>query len=270
MPPIWPTLLLSPRRTPDATAVQAAAWDAGWVVIPALGWRQCGVPGPRADVAVYGEPSFATWVARREGLTLLWPQADWLCGLPWRYRKRKVRHAMLAEARAEAGPVFVKDALLDRLRSAVYPSGAALPDGVLPVLVSEQVCWDVEVRFFVLERAVTTFAPYAGNAPAPVLGQAVRFMEEFLGDRAVALPPAVVVDVGWITGRGWAVVEANPAWSSALYGCDPRRVLPVLARAAVLCDRRTEADRSWASNGGLEDCLEGDSRTWPHSVTLAP
>jgi hypothetical protein len=41
-----------------------------------------------------------------------------------------------------------------------------------------------------------------------------------------------VVDVGRVAGRGWAVVEANPAWGSGLYGCDAARVLPVL-RGAV-------------------------------------
>jgi hypothetical protein len=43
----------------------------------------------------------------------------------------------------------------------------------------------------------------------------------------------VVVDVGRMTGRGWGVVEANPAWASGLCGCDPAGVLPVLRRATV-------------------------------------
>jgi hypothetical protein len=42
---------------------------------------------------------------------------------------------------------------------------------------------------------------------------------------------AVVMDVGYIEGRGWAVVEFNPAWCSTLYGCRPADALPVLRRA---------------------------------------
>jgi hypothetical protein len=61
----------------------------------------------------------------------------------------------------------------------------------------------------------------------------------------VALPPAVVVDVGRMAGRGWGVVEANPAWASGLCGCDPAGVLPVLRRATVPQDAVSEAERCW-------------------------
>jgi hypothetical protein len=47
---------------------------------------------------------------------------------------------------------------------------------------------------------------------------------------------AVVIDTGYIEGRGWAVVEANPAWASGLYLCDATAALAVVAgacRAAV-------------------------------------
>ena len=66
-----------------------------------------------------------------------------------------------------------------------------------------------------------------------------------LQDSRVALPPAVVLDVGYITGRGWGVVEANAAWGSGLYGCDPAAVLHVLQRACIAGDRVTDADRRW-------------------------
>jgi hypothetical protein len=50
------------------------------------------------------------------------------------------------------------------------------------------------------------------------------------------LPSAVVIDVGWIASgedrRQLAVVEANMAWFSNRYECDPDRVLEVVMRAA--------------------------------------
>lgn len=61
----------------------------------------------------------------------------------------------------------------------------------------------------------------------------------------VPAPLGVVLDVGVIEGRGWAVVEANAAWGSGIYGCDPAAILPVLARA---CSRREvveAADMRW-------------------------
>jgi hypothetical protein len=65
-------------------------------------------------------------------------------------------------------------------------------------------------------------------------------------DKDVALPPAVVLDVGLIAGRGWAVVEPNAAWGSGVYGCDPAAVLPVLRRASIPRDGLTDADARWA------------------------
>ena len=46
-------------------------------------------------------------------------------------------------------------------------------------------------------------------------------------------PQAVVLDVGQIVDRGWAVVEANGAWGSAIYGCNPDAVLDVIRHATV-------------------------------------
>jgi hypothetical protein len=44
------------------------------------------------------------------------------------------------------------------------------------------------------------------------------------------VPQACVVDVGIMRGRGWGVIEANPAFGAGIYGCDPAAVLRVLAR----------------------------------------
>ncbi len=61
----------------------------------------------------------------------------------------------------------------------------------------------------------------------------------------VALPPAVVIDVGEIVGRGWAIVEANAAWASGLCGVDARAVLPVLRRACMPRGQLDAADAAW-------------------------
>lgn len=48
---------------------------------------------------------------------------------------------------------------------------------------------------------------------------------------SVSVPEAVVVDVGMIRDRAWAVIECNAAWGSGIYGCDPVEVFRVLQRA---------------------------------------
>jgi len=58
------------------------------------------------------------------------------------------------------------------------------------------------------------------------------FVGRVLAADAVRLPRAVVMDVGVIRGRGWAVVELNAAWGSGIYGCDPVQVLDVIRQAS--------------------------------------
>jgi hypothetical protein len=60
-----------------------------------------------------------------------------------------------------------------------------------------------------------------------------------------ALPPAFVTDVGLIEGRGWAVVEFNPAWCSGVLGADPAAVLGVLRRACRPADSLAAEDAAW-------------------------
>ena len=65
------------------------------------------------------------------------------------------------------------------------------------------------------------------------------------GRADIAVPPAVVIDVGKISGSGWAVVEANPVFGSGIYKCDPIKVLPVLARSLVPVQKISQSDRQW-------------------------
>ncbi|MFD7843425.1 hypothetical protein ACFV4K_10890 [Nocardia sp. NPDC059764] len=70
----------------------------------------------------------------------------------------------------------------------------------------------------------------------------------FYGEPLLPTPLAVVVDIGLIEGRGWAVVEANSAYGAGVYGCDPRRVLDVLARGCVPRSTLSDNDVHWAAS----------------------
>lgn len=130
------------------------------------------------------------------------------------------------------------------------------------MLVAEPVRFRLEVRAFVLDRKVAALSAYirdgeiakAADGTWPLEAgeeaEARALLEELLVDMTVALPPALVIDVGSIEGRGFAVVEANPAWASGLCGCDPAAVLSVLMRATVAGDKATADDRRWARQVG--------------------
>ncbi|MFI6868513.1 ATP-grasp domain-containing protein [Nocardia sp. NPDC050406] len=255
------TLILSPRYTDDSRIMRSAAVRAGWNVHRLGGWR-----APEqlvgAEAAVYGEPLFAEVVSAQVGLALMDPPASWLPGLPRHHLHREVRTATLGAARDCATPVFVKPADGRKgFEGAVYDRGAGLPPAETcpddtAVLIAEPVRWDVEFRCFVREGEVLTMSPYwragelamaeDGSWPASEteLAAAHAYAKTVVAE--VPLPPAVVLDIGVIEERGWAVVEANSAWGAGVYGCDPDRVLEVLARACVPRSRLTAEDEQWA------------------------
>jgi hypothetical protein len=238
-----PVLILSPRYTDDARLVRSAALEAGWEVVRAQGWRlESGRVGGRW--AVYGEPLFGRLIAEQLGGALVEPALDWLARLDGRWVGRGVRAMTVGEARGLVGPWFIKPADDKRFAAAVYEGGAALPPLVedeAPALVSEVVAWEQEWRFFVADGVALAGSVYLrGGALAEdlVSGEWAASEAEreaawgFVGAllEAVEVPQACVVDVGIMRGRGWGVIEANPAFGAGIYGCDPAAVLRVLAR----------------------------------------
>lgn len=256
-----PTLVLPPRYTPDSIILAKAASAQGWSVERLASWRP---PEWLAseEVVLYGEPLFAAVVAEPLGLALLGPPPDWLAHLPEELRLRRVRYTTLGEARSLDHPTFIKPAEDKCFPAQVYQSGAELPKIDLlaettPVLSSEPVEWTVEWRCFVRDGRVQTSSPYwrngelaqaaDGSWPAPTheRDEALAFAAQVLGHAQVSLPPAVVLDVGHIRGKGWAVVEANAACGSGIYGCEPASVLRVVERACLYRTRLGEEDRKW-------------------------
>lgn len=237
------TLLLSHRPTEDNQALWRAAIVRGWSVERARGIR---FPEINGDVVIYIEGLFAATIAKSLGMQLLTPDEDWLVGLADDFRRREIQLTTLGEARKIARPAFVKPPNEKSFESRVYQSGADLPaefDDDMTVLVAEPIPWCDEFRCFVLDGQVRTLSPYLRSgqhakltnysATEAELDQARKFAEAALLHSRVNAPRAVVLDVGTVLGRGWAVVEANSAWGSGIYGCDPDIVLDVIRCATV-------------------------------------
>lgn len=240
-----PTLILTPRYTEDAQALWRAAIRLDWGVERLSGWR---VPNELllvSDPVLYLETFFGPMLAEQFGLKLLGPPDDWLPRLPEEYRKRKISLMPLRAARQISEPVFIKPPNEKSFPAKVY-TGAELPEGYdeqSPVLVAEVVSWEKEFRCFVLDRKPQTLSIYLRSnelqrhnefaANASELQEAKIFVKKVLSDPAVEIPKATVIDVGVISGRGWAVVELNSAWGSGIYGCDPEKVLEVLRYSAT-------------------------------------
>jgi len=101
----------------------------------------------------------------------------------------------------------------------------------------------VEYRTYVLGGQVVAVSPYLladGTTWFPGLedraGLPTRDAAAFAAEAATRIgdrqPPAYVLDVGLTTAGRWVVVEGNPAWSAAAYGCAMPRVLEAVLTAA--------------------------------------
>lgn len=257
-----PTLLLSPRNTDDSQSLYRAAKDAGWHVVRLENWR----PPQRAlagEVVLYGEPLFVDVMAAALDLVALDSSPDWLAQLPLRLTQRAITAMTLAEAMRLTEPRFVKSALDKPFLAGIYtmateppPGCADLPDDY-PVLVAEPVQWELEFRGFVLHRRLVALSPYLRNGElvededgawiaSDEEWQAARaYYTQILADPELELAPAIVLDVGYIAGRGWAIIETNGAWGAGLYGCDPAEALTVIRHATQSAAGVTEADRRW-------------------------
>jgi protein-tyrosine phosphatase len=255
------TLLLSDRALPAAPALAEAAREAGWSVHV---WGDPPPDPPGGRVVYYGGTDLALPVTTRCGLALLEPPLDLLARLPAALLLREVQLARFRDLSRLRRPAFVKpaDPLHKCFDAGIYAGARDIraPRGIdpeTPVLVAEPVEWLAEYRCFVLEGRVVATSPYLsfgrpvwrawgqGGEKARPSPDALAICGRLLRERTAALPPAFVVDVGLVEGRGWAVVEFNPAWCSGLLGADPRAILQVLARACQDRHGLAEADTAW-------------------------
>ncbi|MFN3149952.1 ATP-grasp domain-containing protein [Bremerella sp.] len=236
------TLIVSSRHTEDNQSLWRAATARGWDVVRAQGIRVPEVDDE--DLVIYVESLFAPTVAKRVGRRLQELPEDWMVRLPYSYAKRMITITSLAEARNFAHPMFVKPPNDKSFEAKVYECGADLPveyDDGMTVLVSEPVLWEGEYRCFCLDGKALTVSPYYRSGVHAKLSDyeitpaersaVIEFAESVLAETGEFTPRAVVIDIGELTGHGLAVVEANAAWGSGIYGCDPAVVLDVLRRA---------------------------------------
>lgn len=241
-----PTLLLSPRHGEDSRMLWRAAVQLGWKVHRVHNWEIPAVAGE--EIVIYGEPLLCRHLSQQLKLAVEEPALDWLPKLPHAFRKREVRLTTLGEARGLKERAFIKPADEKGLEAKVYESGAELPGADLypddlAVLVQEIVQWRSEFRCFVLDASVLTAAPYWLNGKVaqdenrgwltdvPETAEAITFCASVLAGAEATHPHAFVLDVGLTADRGWAAIEANAAFSSGLYGCDPVQALEVIRHA---------------------------------------
>jgi hypothetical protein len=238
-----------------------AARSAGW---PVHAFDEISASPPKDRVVYYGGTDLALAAAAHLHLALIEPPLDLLVRLPPSLLSREVQYARFGDLSRLRRPAFVKPAdPLDKCFDAgTYASARDIRtpraiDPGTPVLVAEPVEWLAEYRLFVREGEVLTSSPYLsfgrpvwhawgqGGEKAQPSRDALAVGERLVKATGGFLPPAFVVDVGLIEGRGWAVVEFNPVWCSGLLGAEPGPVLRVLERACQDANGLAPEDASW-------------------------
>lgn len=218
-------LLISDKPDVERDAV-ARAFEACGGIVHRIARFWDPPPFEPSTVRIYGADSFCLVLQQKLGFALCSPANEVIMSVPSRFLNRHVARHTLADVPSLTFPTFIKPFTPKQFRGAVYekPEEVAIECRDLPaetpVFVSEPVTFTVEVRSFVLDGIVLDAGVYEGNSQ--VMGAV-----EFVGALTplMPVPRAVVIDVGFIDGRGWAVIEFNAAWGAGLNGCNAEKVL---------------------------------------------
>ncbi len=226
-------ILLVPAKPDLERDAVVAAWKHlyGKVVPLDRFWEPPELPSER--VRVYGGAAFCMILAEKLKLNLVSPEDDLMARIDARWLQRKFEMINLNCALERNSVSFVKPVIPKQFAAAVYETQAALReateglDSNSQVFVSEIVSFVCEVRTFLLDGKVMAASVYEGSG---VVTEAANFVADFA--RSNALPKTVVVDVGLLENRNWAVIETNATWGSGLNGCDPDGVCRCLEHAS--------------------------------------
>jgi len=199
----------------------------------------------RADViAVYGEDIYAEIVADQCKLTLTKPDDNWLSNISEEFTKRKIAYGQLKDF-VHKENIFIKSSDFKSFKAGVFDKvtdikGFDSLDLDITVFTSEVVEWELEVRCFVLNNKIKTHSSYWRNNsfdtnPLSETEQKdmFEFFKNFMKQYSETLPKAIVLDFGIIKEKGWALIEANPAWCSGLYACDSKKALEVIVESCM-------------------------------------
>ncbi|KFF26824.1 ATP-grasp domain-containing protein [Chryseobacterium vrystaatense] len=199
----------------------------------------------RADViAVYSEDIYAEIVAEQCELTLMKPDDNSLSLISEEFTKRKISYGQLKDSINKEN-IFIKCSDFKSFKAGVYQKitdikGFDTVDPNCTVFTSEVVEWQLEVRCFVLNNDIKTYSSYWRNDTfdtSPLSEEEQNgmfsFFDSFMKQNASTLPESIVLDFGIIKEKGWALIEANPAWCSGLYACDAEKALEVIVGSCV-------------------------------------
>lgn len=233
-------IALSPIYSTDSNLINQATYSSDLKSLRCLKWN-VPVNERKNIIGVYGEDFFTTHIASQCGFYLSNVKSNWLTNVPNKYVKRTITYEKLKDISIKDS--FIKPVDTKYFKAGIYKTKEAIHgydtlDKNQYVYTSNVVEWDCEIRTFVQNHTIKTYSTYLKNGqyfidpniPKDKDGFE-KFTNAFLSDSEVKLPEAIVIDFGYIKDLGWAVIEANPFYSSGIYACNPEKVLEIITKS---------------------------------------
>jgi hypothetical protein len=228
-----PVLLVPERRHIERELVVEAWWSTGGEVSRVHNYWDLDNRLSLGRISCYGSVFFCETISTSQDMQLVSPNDDVLCEIPHRWLHRWIKTSQISRLDPLEFPTFAKPAKQHLFRAGVFYSKSELEveccglQTSIDLLISEPVIFEVEARAWILHEDICDISFYCSHHNMRACSSFVRsFIKE------VHLADAYVLDVGYIRGRGWAVIEANPAWASALRGCSADKIAPCLYHAS--------------------------------------
>lgn len=191
---------------------------------------------PNKRITIYGNDTFSLVLAQILELELLEPKYEYIAELDDKWIKRKIEIDTLTKVKGINFPIFIKPVKPKLFQSKVYQSYDEFLDNAQninsnePLIISEIISIQSEIRAFVYRDEVLDMAIYEGNAK---LDQGKQFLKAFIQIHSENLPLSYVVDIGFNQNEGWFIIEFNASWGAGLNFCDPSKIINAIRGATI-------------------------------------
>jgi len=191
---------------------------------------------PNKRISIYGNDTFSLVMAQILELKLLEPKDEYITDLDFQWTKRRIKIDNWSNAKDLVYPIFIKPVKPKLFQSKVYQNYNEFVittqniDSNEPLIVSDIISIQSEMRAFVFDNVILDIAIYEGNAE---IKQGKEFLKSFIELNLGQLTQSYVVDIGFNQKKGWFIIEFNASWGAGLNYCDPAKIINAIRGATI-------------------------------------